>query len=83
MFSFPTDVRLDIPSKEFNLGFIRTETCFSWSGSPLGAFWQIPSGLSSACGHLFYNVQQSMIPFVGTIDLFQAESTPGIPLFIH
>ena len=27
--------------------------------------------------------QQSMIPFVGIIDLFQAESTPGTPLFIH
>ena len=27
--------------------------------------------------------QQSMIPFVGIIDLFQSESTPGTPLFIH
>ena len=34
-----------IQAKEFNLGFIR-ESCFSWSESPLVAFWQTPSWLS-------------------------------------
>ena len=46
---FPPDVTLGIQAKEFNLGFIKPEKLVSsWSESPLGAFWQTPSGLSSA-----------------------------------
>ena len=46
---FLPDVTLGIQAKEFNLGFIRKENLiFSWSESPLGAFWKTPSGLSCA-----------------------------------
>jgi hypothetical protein len=42
---FPPDVMLGIQAKEFNLGFIRSENLVSHGQSPLGAFWQTPSGL--------------------------------------
>ena len=45
---FPPDVTLDIQAKEFNLGLIRPENLVSPVLSPLGAFWQTPSGLSCA-----------------------------------
>ena len=42
---FPPYMTLGIQAKEFNLGFIRSENLFFlWSESPLGAFWQTPSG---------------------------------------
>ena len=45
---FPPDVTLDIQAKVFNLDFIRTENLAFHGRSPLGAFWQTPSGLSCA-----------------------------------
>jgi hypothetical protein len=45
---FPPDVTIGIQAKECNLGFITPENLVSHGQSPLGAFWQIPSGLSCA-----------------------------------
>ena len=42
---FPPDVTLGIQFKEFNLGFIRPENLENQNQSPLGAFWQTPSGV--------------------------------------
>ena len=41
---FPLDVTLGIQDKEFNLGSVRPENLVSHGQSPLGAFWQTPSG---------------------------------------
>jgi hypothetical protein len=46
--SFPPNVILGIQAKEFNHGLIRPEHFVSHGQSSLGAFWQIPSGLSFA-----------------------------------
>jgi hypothetical protein len=43
---FPTDVTIGIQAEEFNLGFVRPENLVSHGQSPLGAFWQTPSGLT-------------------------------------
>ena len=43
---FPPDVTLGIQAKEFNLAFVRSENLVFHGQSPLGAFWQTPSGLS-------------------------------------
>ena len=45
---FPSDVMLDIQSFEFYFGFFRPEKLVSHGLSPLGDFWQTPSGLSCA-----------------------------------
>ena len=44
--SFPPDMTLGNQVKEFNLGFVRPENLVSHGQSPLGVFWQTPSGLS-------------------------------------
>ena len=45
---FPPEVTRAIQAKEFTLGFIRPEKIVSHGLSPLGTFWQTPSGLSCA-----------------------------------
>jgi hypothetical protein len=46
---FPPDVTLGIQSQRVQSWFLQTRhSCFSWSESPLGAFWQTPGGLSCA-----------------------------------
>ena len=45
---FSPDEALGIQAKEFNLGFIKPDNLVSHGQSPLGAYWQTPSGLSCA-----------------------------------
>ena len=46
---FPPDVMLGIKGQRVESWFYQTrESCFSWSESPLGSFWQTTSGRSCA-----------------------------------